>query len=311
MTHKLYRYIILILFCLTTHAVPAEDAVELQTGKEYVVFSTDLGDLVFAMYPDLAPKHVEQFVKLAKSGAYDTTHFFRIIPNFIVQSTGVLHRKAPLTTEQNEANQALPAEFSSTLKHRLGFLSMARQDNDPDSGRSSFSIMLGKAPHLDGKYTIFGELISGGGTINKMLTVPREGETPKIRITTKRAYVITDLDAYYEKFPIDPVSKIGNVIPTEELVVTGNQVHEIGQKQLIAILITSIIVVSLIGFFLFERISKARLLSLLLVNVLICGFILFILLTPEGHKNSWLAIVIFAGLFAMFRLMSNFESKRD
>lgn len=311
MTSRLLRYFILLLICLTCSGIQAEDTVELKPGKEYVVFSTELGDLVFAMYPELAPKHVEQFIKLAKTGAYDTTHFFRIIPNFIVQSTGILHRKTRLTTEQNEANQLLPAEFHPTLKHRQGLLSMARQDDDPNSARSSFSIMMGKAPHLDGKYTIFGELISGGGAINKMLTVPRDGETPKVRITTKRAYVITDLAAYYEKFPIDPVSKIGNVIPTEEIVVTGNQVNDIGQKQLIAILITSIIVVCLIGFFLFERISKARLLSLLLVNVLICGFILFILLTPEGHKNSWLAIVIFAGLFAMFRLMSNFESKRD
>ena len=288
-----------------------DEIVILKVSEQRVIFETEFGNLVFSLYPNIAPRHVEQITRLVEIGAYDSTHFFRVMPGFILQLSDIYDRRVPITTGQQAANKRLPAEFSPHMKHRAGTLSMARMIDDPESATSSFSILLGKAPHLDGKYTIFGELESGNSVIQQMLIVPRNDETPTVRLSVNRAYIINDPTAYYEKFPFDPVNKLGSIIPNEEMIIAMNRSTDERTKLVVIIMMMAIIVVSLIGVFLYKRISKARLLSLLLVNVLISVFLLFIILTPEGHKKSWLAALIFIGLFSMFRLMSSFESKRD
>jgi len=297
------------LLCFSLPALTDEITI-LKGSRQRVIFETDFGNLVFSLYPDIAPLHIAQITRLVKSGAYDSTHFFRVMPGFVLQLSDIYDRKIPITAEQKAANQRLPAEFSSHMKHRAGVLSMAHEIDDPGSATSSFSILLGKAPHLDGKYTIFGELESGNSVIKKMLAVPRNDETPSDRLSVNRAYIINDQIAYYQKFPFDPVDKLGSIIATEEILASINRRND-DRTRLVVIMMTAIIVVSLTGFFLYKRLSKARLLSLLLVNVLISAFLLFIILTPEGHKKSWLAALVFIGLFSMFRLMSNFENRRD
>lgn len=296
--------------CLLFSAVAAKAQTHQPvTAEEHVVLTTEYGDLVLAFYPEIAPQHVAQIIKLVKLGAYDGTHFFRVIPDFIVQLSDVNNRQTPLTSQQSKEVVSIPAEFSNTLKHEKGVLSMARWD-DPDSATSSFSILLHDAPHLDAKYTIFGRLHSGGSVINKILAIPRDNEQPITRVTVKRAYVVSDLAAYFSQYPMDPAESIGdsNAEPPiiTEMQTTGNNQVLIT----VAIMVVAIIVVSLLGFILYSRLSKSRMLSLLLVNVLIGGFVLFIILIPLGHDNTWLAISIFVGLFAMFRLMSRFESKQ-
>ena len=303
---------VLVTLQLLFFSLPAltDEITILRGSQQRIVFETEFGNLVFSLYPDIAPRHVAQITRLVETGAYDSTHFFRVQPGFILQLTDIYNRRTPITAEQRVANQRLPAEFSPYLKHRAGSLSMARETDDPDSATSSFSILLGKAPHLDGKYTIFGELESGNSVIKQMLAVPRHDETPTVRLSVNRAYIINDRIAYYEKFPRDPVGKTASITATEETLTTMK--HRADERtRLVAIMMTGIIVVSLIGFFLYKRISKARLLSLLLINVLIAVFLLFIMLTPEGHKKSWLAVLVFIGLFSMFRLMSKFESRQD
>lgn len=297
----------LLLFSMSTLAV---EVTILKPSRQRLIFDTDFGDLVFSLYPDTAAKHVAQITRLVESGAYDSTHFFRVTPGFVLQLSDIYDRKMPLTAAQKAANQRLPAEFSTTMKHRAGTLSMAREIDDADSATSSFSILLDKAPHLDGKYTIFGELESGESVIRKMLAIPRHGETPDIRLSVNRAYIINDPVAYYQEHVIDPVNSYGSIGAAEKILVPPDQ-NDGERSRLIVIMMTAIIVVSLTGFFLYERLSRPRLLSLLLINVLIAVFLLFILLTPEGHKSSWLSVLVFIGLFSMFRLLSNFESKRD
>lgn len=297
----------LLFFSMSTLAA---DVTILKPSRQRVIFDTDFGNLVFSLYTDIAPKHVAQFTRLVETGAYDSTHFFRVTSGFVLQLSDINDRKTRLTAEQMAANQRLPAEFSSVIKHRAGSLSMAREIDDTDSATSSFSILLDKAPHLDGKYTIFGELESGESVIRKMLAIPRHGETPEIRLSVNRAYIISDSIAYYQEHALDPVNSYGTIAAAEKILVPLNQTDD-QRSGLIVIMMMAIIVVSLTGFFLYERISKPRLLSLLLLNVLIAVFLLFILLTPEGHKTSWLAALVFIGLFSMFRLLSNFESKRD
>ena len=94
---------------------------------------------------------------LMRSGAYNSNHFFRVDKGFVAQTADIISgRQAPLPPMlKAEAEKSVPLEVTETAKHHLGTLSMARH-SDPNSGKSSFSILLGDAPHLDMQYTVFG-----------------------------------------------------------------------------------------------------------------------------------------------------------
>jgi predicted RecA/RadA family phage recombinase len=101
-------------------------------------------------------------------------------------------RSAPLSSVQrHEGSKTVPAEFSD-VKHVRGTMSLGRYD-DPNSGTSSFSILLGAAPHLDGKYTVFGRMTSGDEVLNAMEKVETRTEgifvMPKERIQIHSSYV--------------------------------------------------------------------------------------------------------------------------
>ena len=136
---------------------------------ERVVLQTTKGNIELAFYKDVAPVTSRHILELFRRGAYDTNHFFRVDKGFVAQVADVVGgRRAPLDAFQKEiASDAVPGEFQSTVVHRRGTLSMGRYD-DPDSGTSSFSILLGNAPHLDNKYTVFGEMVAGDETLRQM-----------------------------------------------------------------------------------------------------------------------------------------------
>ncbi len=204
------RLLSLCLLCLSlsfhAHAEksPAVD-------KERVIFETQWGDLVFALYPEVAPKHTAQIKKLVSLGAYDGTRFFRVEPNFVLQLATIHDRLTPLNKEQKQAEKPIQAEFSKTLQHAKGILSMARWD-DPNSAKSSFSIVLGTgASHLDGQYTIFGHLESGADAINKMIAYDRNNRNaPVERLTVDRARLEPKIKKYYKKNKPTPANLIDN-----------------------------------------------------------------------------------------------------
>lgn len=173
----------LVFFLLLSLCCQAEP----RLSKERVVLVTDHGTITLAFYPEVAPQHTRQLLKLFRLGAYNTTHFHRVEPGFVLQLSEVHGRSKPLTAEQKAALKKIPGEFSK-IKHRRGLLSMARW-NDPNSAESSFSIMLGPAPHLDGAYTVFGEVVEGMDTVEKIVAVPRDGSAPRQRVTLQYAKV--------------------------------------------------------------------------------------------------------------------------
>ncbi|XP_055818677.1 peptidyl-prolyl cis-trans isomerase CYP23 isoform X2 [Solanum dulcamara] len=152
-------------------------AFEPEFGSIRVVFQTNYGDIEFGFYPSVAPKTVEHIFKLVRLGGYNTNHFFRVDKGFVAQVADVAGgRSAPMNEEQRaEAEKTVVGEFSE-VKHVRGILSMGRY-NDPDSGSSSFSMLLGEAPHLDGTYAIFGKVTKGDETLRKLEQLPtrREG----------------------------------------------------------------------------------------------------------------------------------------
>lgn len=111
------------------------------------------------LYPNLAPKTVENFVKLAKSNFYDGLIFHRVINGFMIQGGGYDKDMNPKESATIEGEFTANG-FENNLKHTKGVLSMARTP-DPDSASSQFFIMQEDSPHLDGQYAAFGRITEG------------------------------------------------------------------------------------------------------------------------------------------------------
>jgi cyclophilin family peptidyl-prolyl cis-trans isomerase len=132
------------------------------------VIETSLGKIELIFFPDVAPNHVKNFVDLAKSKFYDGTTFHRVIPGFMVQG-GDPNTKDPDRSRHGMGGPGhkVKAEFSKK-PHKRGTLSMARSGH-PDSAGSQFFICVADAPHLDGQYTVFGEVVSGMETLDAIV----------------------------------------------------------------------------------------------------------------------------------------------
>jgi cyclophilin family peptidyl-prolyl cis-trans isomerase len=143
--------LLLIMVSFSAQAVTLSD--------ERLVFRTNFGDLVVALYPEVAPQHTAQILKLAKMGVYENADIYRVEKGFVAQTENYNAHQPELSPALKEAIHKIPAEFSD-IKHARGVLSMARFD-DPNSAETSFSFVLGPAPHLDGQYTVFGEVVQG------------------------------------------------------------------------------------------------------------------------------------------------------
>lgn len=151
------------------------------------VLETSLGDIAIELTPDKAPMHVRNFLRLASAGVYDGMSFHRVVKGFVVQTGHVPTRSTPLSESQQQYVGPLKAEFNDQ-PHDKGTISMARLD-DPDSAETSFFIVTARAQVLDGKYTVFGRVVSGIEVVEKIEAAPVNGETPIERIELKRVRV--------------------------------------------------------------------------------------------------------------------------
>jgi len=147
------------------------------------IIKTKFGDIEIKLYPDVAPKHVENFIKLAKSGFYNGTIFHRVIPGFMIQG-GDPNTKDTLKKDiygQGGPGYAVKAEFSD-IPHKRGIVSMARAA-DPDSAGSQFFIVVEDSRFLDRKYSVFGEVTKGIGVADKIVNLTRdERDNPSERV---------------------------------------------------------------------------------------------------------------------------------
>ena len=163
------------------------------------VISTKFGDMVVEFFPDVAPKHVENFQILAEEGYYNGTTFHRVIPGFMIQggdpnskdldrmndgTGGRAGKFFGIGRENDPESWTVPAEFNDT-PHQRGTLSMARSQN-VDSGSSQFFICHENAPFLDGQYTVFGQLISGIEVVDEIVNSerdPRDNPLDRVEMT--------------------------------------------------------------------------------------------------------------------------------
>lgn len=133
--------------------------------EDTLILSLKDGEVSIALRPDLAPQHVERIKTLARAGEYDNVAFHRVIEGFMAQTGDVQFGDledgydARRVGTGGSSQADLPAEFSSESFKR-GTLGMARSQS-PNSANSQFFIMFEPAPHLDGAYTIVGEVETG------------------------------------------------------------------------------------------------------------------------------------------------------
>jgi cyclophilin family peptidyl-prolyl cis-trans isomerase len=156
--------------------------------RKTVTMKTTLGTLKIQMEPDWAPNHVRNFLMLVETGWYNGTAFHRVIPGFMAQGGMGNTRTGGAAHPADRWVHPLKGEFRDDLKHVRGIVSMARTD-DPDSATTSFFLMLGPAPHLDGKYSAFGRVVEGMEVLDAFDKEEVDGETPRRRIEIIEAKV--------------------------------------------------------------------------------------------------------------------------
>jgi|UniRef100_UPI0040491360 peptidyl-prolyl cis-trans isomerase B (cyclophilin B) len=167
-----------------------------ESTVEQAIIKTTYGDLTIAFWPEVAPKTVANFKKLAGEGFYNGTAFHRIIKGFMIQG-GCPNTKAGQSGMPGTGSPGyqIKAEFNDKT-HERGVISMARSAN-PDSAGSQFFICHGAAKFLDGQYTAFGKLSAGDDVLERIATVPTqssgggEKSTPIDRIEVVSVEIVT------------------------------------------------------------------------------------------------------------------------
>jgi cyclophilin family peptidyl-prolyl cis-trans isomerase len=124
------------------------------------LISTDKGEIEIELYPDIAPLTVYNFIKLAKEQFYDGLNFHRVVPGFVIQGGD------PRGDGSGGPGYYIRCEYSDKPFDR-GAVGIATSGKD--TGGSQFFIMLGKAPHLDARYTLFGKVLRGMETVDKIV----------------------------------------------------------------------------------------------------------------------------------------------
>ena len=136
---------------------------QIDPNKAYKArMETDKGTMVIELFADKTPKTVNNFVFLAREGYYDNVIFHRVISNFMVQGGD------PTGTGRGDPGYNFGDEFVASLRHdKQGILSMANAG--PGTNGSQFFITHGPTPHLDGKHTVFGQVIEG---LDVLMSIP-------------------------------------------------------------------------------------------------------------------------------------------
>jgi len=155
---------------------PVKPAVDMTTSNKIAIINTTQGPIEIEFFSNAAPKHVDNFIKLANEGFYDGTIFHRIAPGFVIQG-------GDPNTKGNDSDRSIwgqggpgytvNAEFNE-ISHTRGIVSMARS-SDPNSAGSQFFIVLNDSNFLDKQYTVFGRIISGMDVVDKIAALQTVG----------------------------------------------------------------------------------------------------------------------------------------
>ncbi len=145
-----------------------------QNKENKVVIHTRFGDIRLTLYND-TPLHRANFIFLSKVGYFDTTCFYRVVPEFIIQG-GNSENLETNAMRNRYQNYRIPPEMSPQLKHKYGTVAAARDwENNPGKVSNPFEFYIiqsrSGAHHLDGEHTVFGEVTSGFSVIDKIVNL--------------------------------------------------------------------------------------------------------------------------------------------
>jgi peptidyl-prolyl cis-trans isomerase B (cyclophilin B) len=171
----------------TAAADPFDKADAKTMAAQCVKFETEAGGIEMEMFPESAPESVRSFLNLAAAGAFDTTTFSRVVPNFVIQGGDLFTSQKMTPILDRRARRTLPDE-PSQIKHERGIVSMARSD-EPNSTSTHFFILLSEARTLDGKFAAFGRVTKGMEVVETINKMPVEGEKPTKPVRITRATV--------------------------------------------------------------------------------------------------------------------------
>lgn len=157
----------------TESTVTAEEAAQLEA-----VITTDLGVIRFEFLPNKAPKHTQQFIRLARSGFYDGSAFHRVIQRGIIQG-GDPQLKDPKSPREKWGTGALSqiADEFSDIKHVRGTVSTVRIPGQPNSGGAQFFICASPQPQLDGQFSAFGQVTEGIEVVDQISMAPADSNS--------------------------------------------------------------------------------------------------------------------------------------
>ncbi len=159
-----------------------------ELARYRAAIQTTLGPIVVEFFPDRAPNHVRNFLRLAAAGVYDGTAFHRVVRGFVVQGGYLPSRRETLDDRQMALVRDLPPEFNDT-PHEKGILSMARAA-DPGSANTSFFLVTARAQSLDRQYTVFGRIVEGLSVLEQIEATPVNGEAPVTRVDVSTVTVL-------------------------------------------------------------------------------------------------------------------------
>jgi peptidyl-prolyl cis-trans isomerase A (cyclophilin A) len=198
MTNMSRRHAALTL-CLALTLGAASAAAE---SAPQVKFATTAGDFVVEVYPDKAPKTVENFLRYVNDKYYDGTIFHRVINNFMIQGGGYDARYAQKPTRPPVAHEGREALANGGSRNVRGTLAMART-NDPNSATAQFFVNVKDNAFLDPSaqsygYTVFGKVVNGMDVIDKIKAMPTGAggpfptDVPATPVVIKSATVVKE-----------------------------------------------------------------------------------------------------------------------
>ena len=162
----------------STHVTMNETLVNGTTYVIYANMATTKGNIELELFPQAAPKSVANFVNLARSGFYNNLLFHRIVPGFVIQAgdpttkeSGGVPGGSSATWGQNNGPINLPLETSSTLHNTVGTIALANTGAADSSGSQFYINLANNSASLDGKYTVFGKVISGKNVVTAISQV--------------------------------------------------------------------------------------------------------------------------------------------
>ena len=170
-----------------SRAEPWDGATVEKMAGQCVTLDTESGAIVFEVLPSKAPETVRSFLNLAAVGALDTTIFSRVVKGFVIQGGNLSTSEKWSAELAVRMSRHLPDE-PSDVKHVRGIVSMARGD-EANSATTHFFILVDSGPHLDGKFTAFGRVITGIEVADAINRAPAADEKPTVPVRITHAGV--------------------------------------------------------------------------------------------------------------------------